>query len=78
MKNYRQPAIFEAREDRAVAWFNSSARPVEKAEELLKRTRTKLVEFKRTGSRQALPELLADVTKLKSEIERIEEASSHK
>ena len=72
MKNYRQPAIFEARKDRAVAWFNSSAPPLKKVEELLTRTRMDLVEFRRTGSRQILPELLADVTQLKSEIERIE------
>lgn len=36
------------------------------------RTRIDLVELKRTGSRQVLPELLADVTKLKSEIEQLE------
>jgi hypothetical protein len=32
-----------------------------------------LVELKRTGSRKGLPELVADVTKLKSEIDRLEE-----
>ena len=72
MKNSRQPQPVGARKERAVTLFNSGARPLEKAEELLMRTRIDLVELKRTGSRQVLPELLADVTKLKSEIEQLE------
>jgi hypothetical protein len=36
------------------------------------RTRVDLAELKRTGAREGLPELLADVTELKSEIEQLE------
>jgi len=61
----------DARKERAVTLFKSGVRPVEKAEELLMRTRMELVELKRTGSRQVLPELLADVVKLKNEIEQL-------
>jgi hypothetical protein len=61
----------DARRERAVTLFESGVRPVEKAEELLMRARMELVELKRTGSRQVLPELLADVTKLKNEIEQL-------
>jgi len=38
----------------------------------LMRTRVDLAELKRTGAREGLPELLADVTELKSEIEQLE------
>ena len=53
--------------------LNSSARHLENVEDLLMRARVDLVELKRTGFREGLPELVADVTKLKSEIERLEE-----
>jgi hypothetical protein len=44
-----------------------------RVEDLLMRTRIELVELKRTGSLQGLPELTADVTKLKGKLERLEE-----
>ena len=74
MKNLRQPIAVEARKDRAVRLLNSGARPLENVEDLLMRARVDLVELKRTGSRDRLTELASDVTKLKSEIERLEEA----
>jgi DNA-binding ferritin-like protein len=73
MKNSRQPIAVEARKARAVRLLNSGARPLENVEDLLKRARVDLVELKRTGSREGLPELVADLTKLRSEIERLEE-----
>ena len=76
MNNSQQPV--DARKKRAVTLFNSGARPLEKAEELLMRTRIELVELKRTGFREGLPELVADATKLKSEVERLEEPSGSK
>jgi len=45
---------------------------LENVEDLLMRTRVDLAELKRTGAREGLPELLADVTELKSEIEQLE------
>ena len=63
------------RKERAVSLLNAGARPLAKAEALLMRTRIDFVELKRTGSRQVLPELLADVTKLKCEIEQLETTS---
>ncbi len=78
MKNFPQPVAVEARKERAVNLLNSGARPLENVEDLLMRARVDLVELKRTGSRKGLPELVADVTKLKSEIERLEEPSGSK
>jgi hypothetical protein len=70
--NYsRQPIAVEARKERAEILLNSGARPLENVEDLLMRARVGLVELKRTGFRQGLPQLVADVTKLKSEIERL-------
>lgn len=60
------------RKERAVSLLNAGARPLAKAEALLMRARMDFVELKRTGSRQVLPELLADVTKLKCEIEQLD------
>ena len=62
----------EARKERAVSLLNSSAGRLKKIEDLLMLTRIDLVELKRTGFRQGLPELVVDVTELKSEIERLE------
>ena len=56
-----------------VAVLDSSTRPLEHVEGLLMRARVDLAEVKRTGAREGLPELLADVTELKSEIEQLEE-----
>jgi hypothetical protein len=46
---------------------------LENIEDLLMRARVDLVELKRTGLREGLSELVADVTRLKGEIERLEE-----
>jgi hypothetical protein len=73
MRNSGQPVAVEARNERATSLLNSGARPLENVEDLLMRARVDLAEIKRTGAREGLPELLADVTKLKSEIERLEE-----
>jgi hypothetical protein len=73
MKNSRQPIAVEARKERAVRSLNSGARPLENVEDLLMRARVDLAELKRTGFREGLPELVADVTKLTSEIERLKE-----
>jgi len=73
MKNSPQPIAVEARKDRAVRLLKRGARPLENVEDLLMRARVGLVELKRTGFREGLPELVADVTKLKSEIDRLEE-----
>lgn len=72
MNNRQQAGVFDARRERAETLLSSGARPFEKAGELLMRARMDLVELKRTGSRQVLPQLLAEVTKLKREIERLE------
>jgi hypothetical protein len=72
MRNSRQPIAVEDRKERAVRLLNSGARPLENVEDLLMRARVDLVELKRTGSREGLPELVADVTKLKREIDRLE------
>jgi hypothetical protein len=73
MKNSRQPIAVGARKERAVRLLNSGARHLENVEDLLMRARVDLVELKRTGFREGLPELVADVARLKSEIERLEE-----
>ena len=73
MKNSRQPIVLEDRKERAVRLLNSGARPLENVEDLLMRARVDLVELKRTGFREGLPELVADVTKLKREIDRLKE-----
>jgi hypothetical protein len=52
--------------------LNSGARSLENVEDLLMRARVDLVELKRAGPRERLSELVADVTNLKSEIERLE------
>ena len=72
MNNSRQPIAVEVRKERAMSLLNRGARPLENVEDLLMRARVDLVELKRTGFREGLPELLADVTKLKSEIEQLE------
>ena len=72
MKNSRQPVAVEAREERAASLLDRNTRPLENVEDLLMRTRVDLAELKRTGAREGLPELLADVTELKSEIEQLE------
>ena len=66
MNNSRRPV------ERPTGLFDSSARHLENVEGLLMRTRVDLAELKRTGAREGLPELLADVTELKSEIEQLE------
>jgi hypothetical protein len=53
--------------------LNGGARSLENIEDLLMRARVDLVELKRTGLREGLSELVADVTRLKGEIERLEE-----
>jgi len=73
MKNTRQPIAVKARKDQAASLLNSGARQLENVEDLLMRARVDLAEVKRTGAREGLPELLADVTKLKSEVEQLEE-----
>jgi hypothetical protein len=73
MNNFRQPVSVDARKARAVSLLNCGARSLENIEDLLMRARVDLVELKRTGLREGLSELVADVTKLKSEIERLEE-----
>ena len=72
MKNSRQPVAVEAREEPAASLLDRNTRPLENVEDLLMRTRVDLAELKRTGAREGLPELLADVTELKSEIEQLE------
>jgi hypothetical protein len=72
MKNSRQPVAVEVREEPAASLLDRNARPLENVEDLLMRTRVDLAELKRTGAREGLPELLADVTELKSEIEQLE------
>ena len=72
MKNSRQPVAAEVREEPAASLLDRKARPLENVEDLLMRTRVDLAELKRTGAREGLPELLADVTELKSEIEQLE------
>ena len=71
LKNSRQP-VAVAREERAASLLNRNAPLLENVEDLLMRTRVDLAELKRTGAREGLPELLADVTELKSEIEQLE------
>lgn len=71
MNNFQQPAAVGARKARAETLLNSSARSWENIEDLLMRARVELVELKRTGAREGLSELAADVTRLKSEIERL-------
>jgi hypothetical protein len=73
MKNSRQPIAVKAGKDQAASLLNSGARQLESVEDLLTRARVDLAEVKRTGAREGLPELLADVTKLKSEVEQLEE-----
>jgi hypothetical protein len=73
MNNYRQPIAVEARKERAASLLDSCARPLENVEDLLMRTRVDLAELKRTGAREGFSELVADVTKLKSEVEQLEE-----
>jgi hypothetical protein len=68
----QQPKEAEARKNRAVSWLNGDAQPLNNVENLLVRARVDLGELKRTGSRQGLPELMADVAELKSEIEQLE------
>ena len=63
----RQPVA----EERAAGLLDSSARPLENVEDLLMRTRVDLAELKRTGAQASLAELLADATKLKSEVEQL-------
>lgn len=72
MKNSRQPVAVEVREEPAASLLDRNTRPLENVEDLLMRTRVDLAELKRTGAREGLPELLADVTELKSEIEQLE------
>ena len=72
MKNSRQPVAAEVREEPAASLLDRNTRPLENVEDLLMRTRVDLAELKRTGAREGLPELLADVTELKSEIEQLE------
>jgi len=72
MNDSRQPIAVDARKIRAVNLLNSGARSLENVEDLLMRARVDLVELKRTGSRERLSELVADVINLKSEIERLE------
>jgi len=78
MNNSRQPIAVEVRKERAMSLLNRGARPLENVEDLLMRARVDLVELKRTGFREGLPELVADATKLKSEVERLEEPSGSK
>jgi hypothetical protein len=73
MNNSRQPIAVEVRKERAMSLLNRGARPLENVEDLLMRARVDLVELKRTGFREGLPELVADVTKLKREIDRLKE-----
>jgi hypothetical protein len=73
MNNFRQPISVHARKARAVRLLNGGARSLENIEDLLMRARVDLVELKRTGLREGLSELVADVTRLKGEIERLEE-----
>jgi hypothetical protein len=63
----RQPAA----EERPPSLLDSSARPLENVEDLLMRARVGLAELKRTWGRSGLPELQADATKLKSEVEQL-------
>ena len=65
MKNSRQPVAAEVREEPAASLLDRNTRPLENVEDLLMRTRVDLAELKRTGAREGLPELLADVTELK-------------
>jgi hypothetical protein len=67
--------LFEARKNRAVSLLNGNAQPLNNVENLLVRAQVDLGELKRTGSRQGLPELMADVAELKSEIEELENQS---
>jgi hypothetical protein len=67
--------LFEARKNRAVGLFNGDAQPLNNVENLLVRARVDLGELKRTGSRQGLAELMADVADLKSEIDQLENKS---
>ena len=73
MKNTRQPIAVKARKDQAASLLNSGARQLENVEDLLMRARVDLAEVKRTGAREGFSELVADVTKLKSEVEQLEE-----
>jgi hypothetical protein len=67
----QQPKEAEARKNRAVSLLNGDALPLNNVENLLMRARVDLGELKR-GSRQGLPELMADLAELKSEIEQLE------
>jgi len=60
MNNSRQPIAVEVRKERAMSLLNRGARPLENVEDLLMRARVDLVELKRTGFREGLPELMAD------------------
>jgi len=73
MKNSRQPVAVEAGKERASSSLGSNARSLENVEDLLRRTRVDVAELKRTGTREGFSELVADVTKLKSEVEQLEE-----
>ena len=72
LKNSRQ-TVAVAREERAASLLNRNARPLKNVEDLLMRTRVDLAELKRTGARESWSELLADMTKLKSELEQLQE-----
>jgi len=73
MKNSRQPVAVEVREEPAASLLDRNARPLENVEDLLMRTRVDVAELKRTGAREGFSELVADVTKLKSEVGQLEE-----
>ena len=71
LKNSRQP-VAVAREERAASLLNRNAPLLENVEDLLMRTRVDLAELKRTGAREGWSELLADMTKLKSQLEQLQ------
>ena len=73
MKNSRQPVAVEVGKERASSLLDGNARSLENVEDLLMRTRVDMAELKRTGAREGFSELVADVTKLKSEVEQLEE-----
>ena len=68
-------SCLKSAKNRAVGLLNGDAQPLNNVENLLVRARVDLGELKRTGSRQGLPELMADVAELKSEIEELENQS---
>jgi hypothetical protein len=59
----------------AAGLLNSGLQQLKNVEDLLVRARVDLAELKRTGAREGLPELLADMTELKSELEQLKASS---